>query len=455
MCIPNIKRERTVMFDNVVKYLDYAMKEKLGIFSAEPEVPKKSQDEEVYIIQTEFRQVVEKELERIELLAITENDRVMSLLRKNDAVTECPICLEDLSAINKGDETPLLATCCGTSYHWSCAKDLMVRRKLDSSNPLVCAVCRGDIIDNIGNLATRGGTAGKAHAMATLGDHYTRGKNGKKKNIKKALKYWNKAVELGSSFAKVKLAAAYYYGELNGSDFPKEPEKALDLVQEAVNQGDDNAQHLLGKILQGRAEERDSDLMYNTLYSVSAYQGNVKSLETLSMMNNEEYYRIVDEEGLSTEANYNKAREHVILGLYWCGKSTEKKLETGINAKYWLPFVGIFDTTMKMLFHDRKCFDLEPFTGYSHVPFTTFMLKRNDEETASYRKLFPYNDGWKHICVNCGKREENLKACARCRAFRYCSKKCQVKHWKDGHKVDCKGHWMESYFPKIREYLQE
>ena len=28
--------------------------------------------------------------------------------------------------------------------------------------------------------------------------------------------------------------------------------------------------------------------------------------------------------------------------------------------------------------------------------------------------------------------------------------KCKKKHWKAGHKQDCKAHWIESFFPNLR-----
>ena len=40
-------------------------------------------------------------------------------------------------------------------------------------------------------------------------------------------------------------------------------------------------------------------------------------------------------------------------------------------------------------------------------------------------------------CDNCGRPERELKACGRCKLTRYCSKECQVAHWKTGHKRFC------------------
>ena len=41
------------------------------------------------------------------------------------------------------------------------------------------------------------------------------------------------------------------------------------------------------------------------------------------------------------------------------------------------------------------------------------------------------------FCSNCGKTGDDLKGCNSCRCIRYCSAKCQKKHWKH-HKVDCR-----------------
>jgi hypothetical protein len=39
-------------------------------------------------------------------------------------------------------------------------------------------------------------------------------------------------------------------------------------------------------------------------------------------------------------------------------------------------------------------------------------------------------------CIQCGKTPSEVKKCGRCRKTRYCSRKCQKKHWKI-HKIEC------------------
>jgi hypothetical protein len=41
-------------------------------------------------------------------------------------------------------------------------------------------------------------------------------------------------------------------------------------------------------------------------------------------------------------------------------------------------------------------------------------------------------------CTQCGELFPKLHRCTRCKAVSYCSKQCQVAHWKAGHKQVCK-----------------
>ena len=41
-------------------------------------------------------------------------------------------------------------------------------------------------------------------------------------------------------------------------------------------------------------------------------------------------------------------------------------------------------------------------------------------------------------CSGCGRQATSLKKCSRCRVAAYCSRACQVHHWKEGgHKQEC------------------
>ena len=97
------------------------------------------------------------------------------------------------------------------------------------------------------------------------------------------------------------------------------------------------------------------------------------------------------------------------------------------------------------------------FPGHLHISFCMWALGKGGQW---YSTELNFSNPWIDVCANCGLRpqqqqhqnqeKEQFKFCARCRSFNYCSKKCQVVHWKAGHKVDCKGHWIEEFFPDIR-----
>jgi hypothetical protein len=40
-------------------------------------------------------------------------------------------------------------------------------------------------------------------------------------------------------------------------------------------------------------------------------------------------------------------------------------------------------------------------------------------------------------CSNCGEEAAQLMKCGRCKGPQYCSKACQVQHWKAEHKAEC------------------
>lgn len=57
------------------------------------------------------------------------------------------------------------------------------------------------------------------------------------------------------------------------------------------------------------------------------------------------------------------------------------------------------------------------------------------------------------ICCWCHKAGEKLQRCAACGAFYYCGLRCQEKHWRSGHKKECK-RVPRSQFPKYTGNMQ-
>lgn len=52
----------------------------------------------------------------------------------------------------------------------------------------------------------------------------------------------------------------------------------------------------------------------------------------------------------------------------------------------------------------------------------------------------------RHTCVACHATSDSVQACSNCHKAYYCSKECQIKHWREGHKDICK---KGSKLPKV------
>ena len=150
-----------------------------------------------------------------------------------------------------------------------------------------------------------------------------------------------------------------------------------------------------------------------------------------------------------TESENRDWRKNLLLTLYcWYGKSAEIKQKNSKGCNSLLKMAVYLHIAMAVLWHPRDDGYRGPLLRYSNVSFCTWaLLAKGGQNTC----LFAC---WTHKCANCNMMSEvkyQLKSCARCKAFYYCSEKCQVEHWEADHKVDCKGHWIEAFFPDIRK----
>jgi TPR repeat protein len=262
------------------------------------------------------------------------------------------------------------------------------------------------------------------------------GKRGLKKNTKKAIKLFERAAELGNQKAQSKLACNYLYG----ISVPKCLSKARYYAEKAAEQGENTAQYLLAELIEDD-NNREEELFQ--LRTLAEFQGLGPNRYSLGMYYTRRYQSIKrGDEGWM---------RNLLLSVYWFGKSAEVKEKEEYYAKYAkgcrpLTLMSLHLDEAMRVWHPRpnKCYD--PLPGYSHIPFCTWALAKRSNTELSNR--------WNRLCANCGtsREKDTLKACARCKAFYYCCKKCQVEHWKAGHKVDCKvgGHWIEQFFPEIR-----
>jgi hypothetical protein len=276
---------------------------------------------------------------------------------------------------------------------------------------------------------------------------YMDGTNGMKKNTKKALKLCKRAAELGNTSAQNMLADYYYLGVVGA--VPKCDQKARYYAEKAADQGAVHSQFILADLLAEDSGGNDEEEIFR-LFTLAAFQGSWGGRFALAMYYNKKY------DSMRIFGNSDKdSRRNRFLSIYWCGKAAEVEVKDPKGSRSLAAMALHLHQAMTHVWHrpprgNSPC-TIDPNPGYSHVPFITWALAKGGAFTDEFYHGRPFDYYWRRGCANCGSREKaHLKACARCKSFHYCSKKCQVEHWKAGHKVDCKGHWIEKYFPNIR-----
>ena len=81
--------------------------------------------------------------------------------------------------------------------------------------------------------------------------------------------------------------------------------------------------------------------------------------------------------------------------------------------------------------------------GYSATPRALFWFRKAAANgiAGAARIIARFESQGQCHCANCNKQSEcfpeKLMHCAKCKSVWYCGRKCQLEHWKDGHKMDC------------------
>ena len=406
-------------------YIQYAYDNKKGIYSIVPEKTLEQTQREAQGMKEEFDRVISIEKERMKIIAQEENARVMEILREKQADLTCPLCIEEMPAVFSPDQSPLMMGCCGVRICRSCTPEWASRQ--DLTKEVICFSCRRAVNRaSFKDLFLNGNDNAKGLAKVNLA--ITQHSCGE---YQKSYEYYEEAAEIGYAGAYASLAGFHFYGD-NDFKVEKSIEKAKELAQRGADQGHMLSNFLLSKIHQQEGNHFD----YFRLLSLAAYQGDTDAMEELSG-----YYR---------ENIY--AKNNLILTLYWIGKVVE---DEDANEECYERFLIYLETFMRGL-HKHSFFDIEPLTGFSHIPLCKLVRRRMGKRhcTGEYDVVVNMEHSvWNEICVNCGNRaKEKLKKCSNCKSYSYCSKSCQVKHRKDGHRSDCKGsHWLDEIFPNIRD----
>jgi hypothetical protein len=400
----------------------------------------------------EFSLIFDDENKRVQQVVDNENERIMNEMRTNGTIGMCTICLEEIPPIqphegNNRGRSGMMMICCDAKHCTNCrdkAMDFMYG-KFNAK----CFNCR-EPTRTPKLWAKSIKPNDKRHwLLRVVASEHMKGIGGLKKDIKKALKLYKRAADLGNTIAQDELAFYYFNGcgDSSDSDTIRCFKKAKYYAEKAADQGASNSQYILARLLINISvcnNSRDEEVLQ--LMTLAAFQGHQQAQYSLASI----YQRMSQNKSSVRDEAW---RKNLLLRLYWYGKfaEVEKKGPEGCLA---LPNMALhLHRAMTLLWHPRDGTNRDPLPGYSHVPFCTWALAKGEFYTPLIFSKSPF-DCWKHRCANCNmmsEEKEEFKACARCKAFHYCSKKCQVEHWKAGHKVDCKGHWIEEFFPDIRK----
>jgi hypothetical protein len=399
----------------------------------------------------EFSLIFDDENKRVQQVVDNENQRIMQEMRTNGTIGMCTICLEEIPPIqshegsNRG-RSGMMMICCDAKHCTHCRDKSMDFMYGNSSAK--CFNCR-EPMRTPKLWAKNIKPNDKRHwLLRVVASEYMKGTGGLKKDIKKAMKLFKRAADLGNTMAQDELAFYYFNGcGDSDSDMIRCLKKAKYYAEKAADQGASNSQYILAALIINISvcnNNRDEEVLQ--LMTLAAFQGHQQARYSLASI----YGRMMSQNKSSVRGE--AWRKNLLLSLYWYGKGAEVEKKNPEGCQSLRNMALHLHRAMALLWHPRDDTNRDPLPGYSHIPFCTWALAKGGHHTPFNFFKSPF-DCWKHRCANCNimsEEKEEFKVCARCKAFHYCSKKCQVEHWKAGHKVDCKGHWIEEFFPDIR-----
>jgi MYND finger/Sel1 repeat len=378
-----------------------------------------------------------------------------------DDVGECPLCLEEIPktvpstlCLKRGDLYQRLL-CCGTVICVKCT-DHRHRKTTGHTVPFpeapgvflsfesetevpegtgtvdlkTCPFCRspnhGE--EHLVSLVRRNAEAGKSWAQCALGQTMVDGSYGVKIDHWKAKEWLEPAAEAGD------FNAMHYLSRLWEMGFPEacvspNLKKAKKYLLRAARKGSGVAQYKFA--LTG------SDKEAGIWMTLSAAQGFVLAQRDLG--NNFRQYCIPGNKRTPTSVGFDPMIQNRVL--YWLKKaSLQGEMEAQKNYVF-----GLLNTRASTLG------GLVDAVGYSAIPEALFWCELMTDEM---KNSFCDAVGAKLVqrdsvnpmkilnqCACCRKPSGNgcaIQLCSKCKGIGYCGRECQTRHWKMGHKRDCK-----------------
>jgi len=339
--------------------------------------------------------------------------------RQNEMET-CPICLEEIST----GECGLMQwfSCCGNGFCAACVKSFDKEVKC-------CPLCRTGFgmlgRDEVERRKEVLAENGRPWAQTEMGTRHLTGEHGFPIDVAEAFRWFGLAAERRFPGALYGLSGIYktgIEGVLEASE-----EKAMELMKDAADSGYSKAQWALAlRYTKPGGEGGCGDGVYAptpkaSFYATLAYsQGEEMVSNLLGRLH-------LDGDGV-TQSHY-RAKHYIGRAA---GRGDGTSFFNFARTLYELgqrQYGGVMDVPghsciPRVLFWARKAHA----AGNEYGEVAAELIDRLERDAMSR-------------CANCRRRRvagnEKFKTCMRCKAVWYCGRDCQVKHWKDGHQVDC------------------
>lgn len=262
-------------------------------------------------------------------------------------------------------------------------------------------------------------SAKKGHAWAqhSVGVKYEKG-IGVAKDPKEAARWFKLAVEQKHPWAM----SSYGFFLEQGIGVKKDVLQAKELYQEAASMGCAVSQHHLGNLLlegapgAGIAKNQKEAFC---LFLLAADQGFDNAQCSL---------------GTCYEGGEGITRD-MEKSLYWHTKAAEQGNITAMH-----------NTGGNLLTIATEKYGSIEIPGKSPIPRALRWARAAAAKGYSDSAMVvqQIEEAMSRACANCGKPKEQAKngrlsRCTKCKVMQYCSKECQLQHWRAGHKIDCVG----------------
>ena len=364
----------------------------------------------------------EKRLGQLELRyqLMAEKKRLASVLvkfeeRHGDLHSEpCLLCLEDVYVYSSEDVMEVFS-CCGGFICDNCADDFLI----NDANKQQCPLCRGSYMEvnevtDILRLAKKG----QPWAQMRAGTNMMFGGGGYEKRQLNGIEWLEKAAAQNYPIAILKLAM--FHGPRSpDSIVTRSPEIYSELLMKAANLGAALANTLLAQAYL-RGENGFEQSLGEAYFRASvAFALNEKDTTAARF--------------LGTLYHLTGPESHSYIACYYLNIAANKTESS--QSSYF--YSNELDKLSRHVYTNSKVH------GFNMGPTVLAWLRKSRDQGYSDARemLKKFESSEQRFCAKCGKDVqpgEKFKQCSKCKAQWYCSKECQVKAWKAGHKKDCK-----------------